>query len=136
MPLIRIPYDPAIGPVVEIEVSHPIALLQPGAYAPATRAMFIVDTGSTRSHIADHIVAQLALPPGAVAIIRHLGGTKLVDTYPADLTFPTASYSIRSVELREYQQSSIQYGGIIGRDILNLGVLRLDGRLRELMLSF
>jgi hypothetical protein len=45
-------------------------------------------------------------------------------------------FSVRNVELREFKQAALQYGGILGRDVLNQGMVRLDGRMRELQIQF
>lgn len=135
MPLLEVPYDPAIGPVIDIEVAHLLALLRRGSVQPSVTATFIVDTGSRHSHLADHIINQLALPPCGLVPVRHRGGISTVETYPVDLGF-TVSYFFRNVIVREFQQTALQYGGILGRDVLDLGAVRLDGLARRLQISF
>ena len=136
MPLLEVQYDPTIGPVIDIEVAHPRALLHPKAVRPTVIATFLVDTGSKYSHVADHIVNQLILPPCGVVPVRHRNGVSYAETYPVDLIFPAVSYSVLNVLVREFQQTALQYGGILGRDVLNQGMIRLDGRTKRLQLSF
>jgi hypothetical protein len=136
MPEITAPYDPAIGPIVDVEVAHPKALLRPGSVPLSHAAKFLIDTGSRHSHVASHIATQLALVPAGLVPITTMNGVRMAETYPADVIFTPIGRALQSVVLREFSQSSLNYGGIMGRDILAFGTFTLDGSAKIFRLSF
>jgi hypothetical protein len=60
----------------------------------------------------------------------------IVEVYLADLAFPATQVSFADVRVRQFLQPTRNYSGVLGRDVMDNGAIRLDGRTRELILSF
>ncbi len=61
----------------------------------------------------------------------------MVDVFIGDLTFPgMIGVSFSDLQLPELPNPSPTYTGVLGRDVMDQGALRLDGRTKELILTF
>jgi predicted aspartyl protease len=137
MPLIRAPYDPTVGPLIEAEVLYPIALWPVSGVRPSASLTFMIDTGASNTHIPAVIASHLAIAPIGQRQVKYGNGViETVEIYPIDIIFPTVGYEIRDLQAREYKSKYIKYDALLGRDVLQHCSLRLYARQGELFLVF
>ena len=132
-----VPYDPAIGPIVRIEIAFPVSLHQPGAAATAPAGVnVLIDTGARRTHIARPVLNALGLPIVAKRPLISSTGTSTVDVFVGDIAIPGSGASFSSMEVPELPNASERFQDVLGRDILDQGTLTVDGPGRTIILEF
>jgi hypothetical protein len=136
MPLIRVPYDPALGPIIEIEIGFPVSELPPGQPGTSQRVTLMVDTGARTTYVSKAVADALNLPVRGQRRIISSTNQTLVESYQADLWFPGTQILFCDLLVFEFMQPTNHYVGVLGRDITNTGVVHLDGRTKELALIF
>ena len=97
---------------------------------------FLIDTGSTKTWLSDLVISQLRLPLVGTAQASVPNGLQRVDVYAADLLFAQLGLSIPGIEIRSFKQRSLSREGLLGRDVTDRLVLRIDGPRNELLLQF
>ena len=95
---------------------------------------FLVDTGADCTCISPAIVQQLNLVPDSQRLITTPSGVAPANVYIVDIAIPFGAYGLHICESQvvfEFNGSNSFYEGLIGRDVICLGVLTLsfDGHL-------
>lgn len=135
MPILRAPYDPASGPLINGLVSYPRQLISPRKTPAVADVVFLVDTGATKTHIYMDVVNQVGLPMHGQRSVWSMSGPATVDLHIADLQVAgIASYLSVEVCALSSRAPNAKYTAILGRDILDTGALELDGPGRTLTL--
>jgi hypothetical protein len=124
-------YDPIDGMLIEVEFRGPGN--PSGPTAPVT---LLVDTGATRTHITSQIADFLGLPLRGKRRITSATTQQLLDHWTADVIIPGLPMTFPDILVRDFLQPNIKQAGVLGRDILSLGVLHIDGPNRIATLSF
>lgn len=137
MPQIKVSYNPALGPLIDGLIGFPIRLHQPGNSAPSAQATFLIDTGSARTFIQPSYVPMLSLQFVSRRTLWTMGGPVDVDIYGGDVSLDGLG-SFSSVELCAMPRANpgAAYTAILGRDILNGGMVRIDGRTKDVTIAF
>jgi hypothetical protein len=137
MPQTKVPFSELSGAVIEVEISYP------GKYAgqaPSSEwppIVLLVDTGSRRTFIPASVAQLLGLPLRGSLNISNLATMQIHDVWSADLFIPSLGKHFSRRMVVDFPQPQVgMYDGIIGRDILSLGFLRLDGPAMELEIIF
>jgi hypothetical protein len=132
-----------VGPVAEVLLSPPQALAQvlrgQGQPVPApVRVMAMVDTGASGTVIAPAILAQLGLQPVGVTNMSTPSTTAPVQArlFNVDLTFLTNNVAVQGVVAIEAPLGGQHIQCLVGRDILQHGVLVYIGYINQFTLSF
>jgi len=138
------------GPLVHVDISpsthYQLANFPKGSPAPVIQALFLVDTGASHCMIDEPILAPLKLTPRSGAFVRSAATGKqqlkrprydlsllLYDQNPARGWFH-GSVSVTAAEPNSFDGAL--YRGIIGRNVLDLGVLFYDGPNKQFRLTW
>ena len=134
---VRLHYDKTIGPLIDGAIGYPVQLLQPGSVAPKSPTRFLTDTGSSRTFIHPSLVSALSLQWVARQAVWGMTGPADVDIYVGDVDLDGLG-SFAGIQLYEMPKPSpvARYTAILGRDILDGGAVLLDGRTKELVITF
>jgi hypothetical protein len=147
MPVLRIPFTPADGLRVQVQITlgRPEILRRRQAGLPIPQphtATALIDTGAERTCIDPSIVPRLSLPvvnpgfvsaPGAGTGPAIFGGATFGFTYEAGLvilhpvTKPPSSLVIHELEVETLSLAQFGIEAVIGRDVLASCVLLYDG---------
>lgn len=126
------PYDPNVGPVISVIVSDPVSD-RPDHETPKTeKVTMLIDSGATDSAISGAVASRLSLPILGFHGVVGFGSRGTVYQYLADIDLCLdAIYSLSGQLLLEFSSDYGQIQGVIGRDIIGLGYLAIDGRKKE-----
>ncbi len=137
MPLVVVDYDPAKGPLIDLEASFPLVEWRSAGPCPTCMVAFRVDTGSDRAHVGAQVAAQLGLLPLGQRKVTYANGTSgMVESFALDLLFPTISQRITSIQARACNPFNPNFDGILGRDVLDLSILTINPRSRKMHIEF
>ena len=136
MPQAQIVYDPAKGPLISVEICYPVSLCRPGETPATITANMLIDTGARRTHISKSISTQLSLDKVSKVNIQFGSQSAVVDVFIADIKIPGTGLVWRDRLFPELPNPTQNYSGVLGRDILDLGVLQIDGVKKEITLTF
>jgi predicted aspartyl protease len=132
-----------VGPISEVLIAPPQALVQVlranGQPVPQpVRAVAMVDTGASGTVLTPSVVAQLGLQPVGVSQMSTPSTTAPVQTrlFNVDITFALNNVSVTGVVATEAPLGGQHIQCLIGRDILQHGVLVYIGYLNQFTLSF
>jgi hypothetical protein len=135
MPQLRMNYDPAKRPILDVEIGYPVGLPRPGDTPKVAMVPLLVDTGTRRTHIAKHVADSLSLMEYSQSPINFGSNSMLVDVYFGDLRFPSMNISYSGRLFPNFPNPTNDYVGVLGRDILELGSSYFDGIKKELTLT-
>lgn len=131
------------GPVAEVLIAPPHQLVQvlraKGQPVPQpVKAIAMVDTGASGTVIAPGVFAQLGLQPVGVTSMSTPSTTTPVSSrlFNVDLTFLTNNVNVTGVVAIEAPLGGQHIQCLIGRDILQHGVLVYIGYINQFTLSF
>ena len=133
MPHITLQFDPAIGPILSINVGFPQSAKQPVGGPPQPETVnFLIDTGASVSSINPATAAKLGLP--VLGLVRVVSTTQSmpVNEYLTDLILPIGVPQLilrdwRVLEFPMAGSGSGSIGGLLGRDLLRSGVFITNG---------
>ena len=138
MPLLTQQFDPAIGPILSVEVGFPESAKQPeGGVPPRETVNFLIDTGASVSSINPATAAKLGLPIlGKVPVVSTTQSVP-VNEYMCDLFLPIGAphLPLRDWRLLEFPTGSGPIGGLLGRDLLQHGMFLTNGPARYFTLA-
>jgi hypothetical protein len=131
MPSLSINYVAAIGPLLQVVISPPGFI--PGA-TPPTFFMALIDTGASHTGITSKVITQLTLPPAGKQPVGGVHGLRATNIYhfQVGLAFPTGqptpggTISANIIQIPVVGAEFVSAGsfdGLLGRDVLCLGVL-------------
>lgn len=126
-------FDPQIGPLLKTIIAHPgrIRLLANETEQETLELNsyeFLIDTGADTTCISKEIVDSLGLSPlGKVPMITP-NGLSDANTYLVDITisFGSINFTCEGQRVIEYNGSTKNYNGLIGRDIICQGVFNIS----------
>src|SRR5947209_10379299 len=127
----------ALGPVLAVSVSIPQALAafntrqQIPLPSPIT-GLALIDTGATKSCVHAPIMSNLGVNPIGVVTSGTPAGQVLHSLYPAHFMFPATNIeidftSVVGVDLSGQIINDQQLIGLLGRDVLSMGILVYNG---------
>jgi predicted aspartyl protease len=138
----RLPDLQRIGPVVEVLIS-PSSILKEilqkeGKEIPRpVLARMLIDTGASISAIKKGIATQLGLKPhGITKIATPSNGAFQCPLYDIDILFPIHHMVITNVRVIEAIFEGQNIDGLIGRDILKLGLFIYTGYDNSFSIAF
>lgn len=142
MSLFTLPYNPVIGPIVDIVVFYPASMLPAGA-DPTKRAQvtvpMIVDTGADITSLATSVAIALGLPVLGQRPVRSTTHQQPANIYLGDfmLTAPGISpATISDVRYLDFPQGQGAVQGLLGRDILAGSLIQVNGKENTLTIAF
>lgn len=138
MPCMSVPFNPSIGPVINVIFACPGTLRQaadPKAIpANIIVAALLIDTGADITCVAEEITNQLGLRPSGKVPVSVPTGQASANTHVLDVGIPfgdmTQSPEIHvreSLNIMEYAGASPHYKGLLGRDILSNCLFSIAG---------
>ena len=139
MPLLTPPFDPAVGPLLTVTISYPASLWTASdTPAPTTAVTMLIDSAATLTCIAPTVATKLALPILGLRPLSSVTEQTEVNEYLADLYLPVAvpPYHLKDLRLIEFPMGNLSMGGLLGRDLLQRGLLQLNGPERTYTLAF
>lgn len=138
----RLPNLQQTGPLIEVLISPSSALraiLEAGGKSipQPVRKMMLIDTGASASAIKTGIARELGLTPhGTISISTASHKSHVCLTYDVDLIFSIQRVGVQNVRVFETKFEGQNIDGLIGRDVLRLGVLIYNGYDQSFTLSF
>jgi predicted aspartyl protease len=133
----------AMGPIVEVIFSPTQAAVQAIQSAkqpmPAPlKSIAMVDTGATTTVVTPQIAQHLGLQPiGQIPMVTPTTSTPVMSNqYAVDLHFPINGVQVRNVVVSEAGLIGQHIQCLIGRDVLQHGVLVYIGYMNQFTLSF
>lgn len=137
MPRLTSVYDPEVGPLVTAIVSEPASLAIGEDSPRQEKVAFLIDTGASDSSISGRITDRLNLPVVGLHTVVGFGSSQDAHQHLADVELLLDEiFSIRDLELFRFDKETQSLQGILGRDVLGLGSLFLDGPNRKFTLTF
>lgn len=139
MPLITLPYDPAVGPTIRAEIAFPRSLTSAGAPRDERRVRtLLIDSGASFSSISQGTATDLDLPVLGLRPLMSVTQQNQAPEYLADMILPIGTPPLRLDDLRvvEFPMADEQVAGLLGRDILDRGYFTLNGVARTFTLGF
>ena len=137
MPSLSLPYDPKIGPRIKVSFAQAGALA--GGQGRVVPATFLVDTGASLTSISPQIAQRVGLRSlGKIPVSAPVGLSSL-NTYLVDLLvmfgdlegqFPNGdipTFPAPNLLVMDYLGRQDYYQGLLGRDILDRGILKVVG---------
>lgn len=138
----RIPDLQRIGPIVEALIG-PSSILKEAfrrekkEISQPVPVRMIIDTGASVSAIKKGIATQLGLKAhGITKISTPSNGAHQCFLYDIDILFPVHHLVIENVRVIESAFEGQNIGGLIGRDILKLGLLVYTGYDNSFTIAF
>ena len=130
------------GPVIECQVlpdTRRVRKSRPGEThePPSTEGRFLLDTGATMSVVDESVLRELGIPPFADTAVCGATGSAVQKVFTCELRFPRSplpavdTVFVIGAKLRE--QGII---GLLGRDVLERGVLHYNGTSGAWTLAF
>ena len=144
MPCITCQFDPSVGPVIDIGIAAPAAiktLSTSGRPIVARRAL--VDTGASITCVTAEIAQQENLKLMGKRDTNSAHGTQPCNLYLADLAVPfgntgsgseVPAFSMEAIRVMEFVSKSPHFQILLGRDVLDRGLLTVSGFSRQLTL--
>src|SRR6266545_1384 len=150
MPCLSIPYDPAIGPLINLILTPPAVMKQivtvpgvpppAGTQPPVFQASALIDTGASITSVTATLAAQAALPLIGKRNLGTAGGVFSANLYVADIavifgSLPAAppgsqiavanltTAMMENVPGMEFNCASPHFNMLLGRDIICQGIL-------------
>ena len=136
MPRITGRFGPGETPLIDVEIGYPTGLTAPGLSAVSLMVPLLIDTAARFTHIAKDVADALSLIVIGSARVSGSTANAIVETYLADLRFPSTTAAWSSLELRQFPNPGPRYRGVLGMDILRRGTLYVDGPRGEFTLTF
>jgi hypothetical protein len=136
MPQIQVAYDRTKGPILIVEIGYPVRLSSPGSSPLSMMVPLLIDTGARRTHISQQVSDQLSLMPYSRTKI-HFGSQSIeVEQYLGDFRIPGTSVAHSGMLFPDFPNPTRDYQGVLGRNILDHGILHIDGINGEIILTF
>jgi hypothetical protein len=137
MPQTKVKFDSQSGAVIEVEVSFPGKFVGQAPSSQCELIRLVIDTGSRRTHFPAFVANHLGLPVRGKRQIASAMNAQFLDIWSVDLFIPSLGRQFPRMEVLDSPRPQLpRYHGVLGRDILSLGTLRLDGPAGELELIF
>lgn len=141
MPCISVEFQPNVGPLINIIVAPANSMrLAAGARSVSANAPLIhacpllVDTGADITCISPAIASHLKLNPTGKVPVSVPTGVGAANTYLVDIGLPfgdptqgAATHVFENRLVMEYNGSHPAYQGLLGRDVICLGVFSMAG---------
>jgi hypothetical protein len=138
MPCITLPFDPAVGPLLNIGIAPAAALVsaQQGAPLDVTACVALIDSGASITCVSAALAARVGLKLLGMRPVAHAQGMTAANLYLADVALPfgdiskgvaVATMPIQSIQVMEFQPNSAPFEALLGRDIICMGLLTIIG---------
>jgi|SRR5205814_2217064 len=139
------------GPLVDVRISpssqyQRLAQFHNRALPPSIQATFLLDTGASHCMVDADVIAPLGLQPRATSAIRTATGGRSAAQYDLSLLIHDAAvhnrgqaWQIDAVPVTGVGQKPFggaPYVGVIGRDVLDRGLLIYNGLAQQIILSW
>lgn len=129
-----------VGPVIEITLTPSTVYLQAlsiaSSYTKAIKVLAMVDTGATGTVISQGLAGKLEINPVGTAFINMPSSTNVIcHQFDVQLIFPN-NVNIASIVVTEAPLHGQHIPCLIGRDVLQYGVLIYNGYDNSFTLSF
>ena len=137
MPSLSLPYDPAIGPLIHVGFSQAGALS--GTQGTGVANKFLIDTGASATAISPGIAQRVGLrsvgkqpvwvPAGLASLNFYLVDLLVIFGDPSSGWPPgnIPTFAVQNLPVIEYLGDTRHYEGLLGRDILDRGTLKVYG---------
>ena len=138
MPTVTRPYDPGIGPVIEVTISDPVSLRDDEQPPKSEKVIMLLDSGASECSISPAVAARLQLVPhGLHEIIGVAASRQAHHQYMADLGLWLGNDCVEYFDwqLIEFSARYDKIDGLLGRDILAHANFHLDGPNRRFTLT-
>ncbi len=146
MPSLSLPYEPAIGPLIHVSFTQAGALSgsRQGGSVPAK---FLIDTGASITALSPAIAKRVGLRSLGRMPVSVPAGLTSLNAYLVDLLvifgdpltgFPHGripTFPVQNLPVLEYLGRPDHYQGLLGRDILDRGILKTDGPNKKYILT-
>ena len=136
MPCITLPFNPAVGPVLNVVITA-ASTMKATATNPDHEHKYyplLVDTGADVSCISPTIIDALGIAPTGKTTVITPNGPGPANQYLVDFgvsfgsgSGPMMVYAVESVSVIEFNGTQNNYQGLIGRDIICRGQLTVTG---------
>ena len=137
MPCISTIFNPTIGPLLNVLIA-PAGTLKAKANGDGQPSAgyytFLVDTGAAITCLTPQIAAALGLQLMGKRDVHHAAGSAEANTFLADIGIPfgdptkgVQTFVDENVTVMEFGGAHGNYQGLLGRDILCLGLLTMSG---------
>lgn len=141
MSCMSVSFDPQIGPVIEIGVVSAGSLqqrLKSGEQMNVERCRLLVDTGADCTCIAPDILNRIQVTPSGKRSVVVPSGQGNLNEYLVDIVIPfraipstgrqtAETLAGENITILEYKGSVSNYQGLLGRDVICLGLFSLAG---------
>lgn len=138
----RIPDLQYVGPVVGVQIGPSSALRKAlqernGSIPQPVEAKMLIDTGASLSAIKEGIASHLGLKAhGITKIATPSDGSYQCSLYDVDILFPVHHLVVPNVRVIESAFEKQNIDGLIGRDILKIGLLVYTGYDNSFTIAF
>jgi len=137
----RIPNLQQVGPVIEVTLMPSSLYLNQMKISPSAarsvRLSAMIDTGATGTAVKDGILSGLGINPIGTILINTPSSTDVsCNQYDIQIVFPYNNVNMPSIVVTEAPLQGQHIQCLIGRDILQLGVLIYVGYDNSFTLSF
>jgi hypothetical protein len=138
MPCITLPYDPAVGPILTIGITAPSSLAAPGSSPPTYKFIKgLVDSGCSNIAIAPATAKAAGLIAVSKTQVVSTTQTVTADVHLGDLALPyhargaTQHFYFKDVRFTDFLHPNPNFEALIGRDVLGMGTLFLNGHTNQ-----
>ena len=137
MPCVSHPFDPSIGPIVDVGIAEAGAFRSVGGsngQLPFRGYRALVDTGADRTCISRQIADEIGLRPTGKLQMASASEVSETNTYLVDLALafgdPSAgamSVVRDNVMVMEFESNNKNYQVLLGRDFISNGLFSMTG---------
>ena len=129
-----LPYDPAIGPVIQANImrqdtSYPTQFTSPGPKPRPVSVRLLVDTGSPWSAVSMKCAGAACLPVVEQRVCRNYSGQLILAAFSGQMILPDLGISEPwlLIEFPSVMAETSEYDGLLGRDLLRRCDFRING---------
>lgn len=138
MPCLSAPFNPTIGPLLNVIIA-PAGTLKAkgngdGKQEQARFLSLLIDTGADITCLSTQVAAELGLQLLGKRNVHHAAGSDEANTYLADIAIPfgdptkgVQTFIAENITILEFGGAHPNYRGLLGRDIICLGLLSIWG---------
>ena len=137
MPCMSLTFDPTVGPLLNVLIAPEGTLkatVGAGAKTKTGYCTLLVDTGASISCISPAIAAEVGLRSMGKSDVTVPTGAAEANTYLADVGVPfgepqkgASTLVAEAILLMEFRGNHPQFQGLLGRDIINRGLVSIAG---------
>ena len=139
MPLVTLPFDSSVGPILLAEIARPSDLDaahgSPGKRIPVR---FLIDSGASHTSVTPQLAHRAELPVLGQTALRSVTHEVAANLYLGDLFLPIGNPAshFKDFQFLEFPLGNPSFDGLLGRDLLQFGLFQLNGPARNYILGF